>query len=450
MIIKKILSACMAMTIICGAVTASPLSVRNYSLTASAEVDWKGDEYTEGTYESLIYWKYADYVKITACDESAEGELVIPSEIEGLPVTTIAAYAFEGCSGLTLVTIPDSVTDIGAFAFYNCSGLTSVTIPDGVTCIYKYTFAQCKSLKSIRIPDSVTSIREWTFYNCQNLESITIPHNVTSIDDLAFYKCTSLASITIPDSVASIGGGVFWDTPWLESRKSENPLVIINGILIDGVICSGDVVIPDSVISIAEGAFYGCTELTGITIPDSVTSIGNYAFSDCCLTSVSIPAGVANIGKGAFRYCPDLTSVTIKNPDCKINNNSETISNGYVGDHDAYYTGVICGYDNSTAQDYAEKYGCKFESLGGAPEYKLGDTNDDGAVDAGDASVILALYAKLSTSSYAIPTEKEKAVCDVNEDGSIDAADASIVLSYYAYVSTSGGMLSLEEFMSSK
>ncbi|MDE6775588.1 MAG: leucine-rich repeat domain-containing protein, partial [Ruminococcus sp.] len=58
---------------------------------------------------------------MSGCDESAE-KVVIPSEIDGLPVTGIGDYAFFDCSGLTSVTIPDSVISIGESAFGDCSG----------------------------------------------------------------------------------------------------------------------------------------------------------------------------------------------------------------------------------------------------------------------------------------------------------------------------------------
>ena len=64
----------------------------------------------------------------------------------------ICDRAFADCSGLTSVTIPNSVTSIGTYAFYRCSGLTSVTIPNSVTSIGKYAFGNCSSLKSIIIP----------------------------------------------------------------------------------------------------------------------------------------------------------------------------------------------------------------------------------------------------------------------------------------------------------
>lgn len=120
--LKKILAGVLACCVIGGTLPyADEKTVDNSVITASAA------DYTEGTYEHLTYKNYGDYIEISSCDKSAES-VVIPSEIYGVPVTSIGTSAFEDCTGLTSVTIPDSVTSIGYDAFYDCTGLKKIAI----------------------------------------------------------------------------------------------------------------------------------------------------------------------------------------------------------------------------------------------------------------------------------------------------------------------------------
>lgn len=154
------------------------------------------------------------------------GENSIPNKANavkvdiGNTVTSIESRAFEGCSGLTSITIPDGVTSIGYSAFYNCFGLTSITIPNGVTSIEGSTFAGCSRLTSIMIPAAVISIGSRAFYQCVGLVSVSIPDSVTSIGDSAFSSCRSLTSITIPDGVTNIGYSAFFSCAALSSITS--------------------------------------------------------------------------------------------------------------------------------------------------------------------------------------------------------------------------------------
>ena len=116
----------------------------------------------------------------------------------------IGDYAFEYCSGLTSVTIPNSVTSIGAEAFAICSGLTSVTIPNSVTSIGASAFYNCSGLTLVTIGNNVTSIGDYAFRGCSSLTSVTIPNSVTSIGDYAFYNC-NLKNLIIGTGVLSIG-----------------------------------------------------------------------------------------------------------------------------------------------------------------------------------------------------------------------------------------------------
>ena len=149
-------------------------------------------------------------------DITTSDEVVIPNTYnDGTNgehhVTRVGNGAFDGCSSLKSITIPNSVTSIGSWAFADCSSLKSITIPSSVTSIGSAAFFSCSSLKSITIPNSVTSIDGTTFSSCISLTSVTIPNSVTSIGSAAFFSCSSLKSITIPNSVTSIGNSAFRD-----------------------------------------------------------------------------------------------------------------------------------------------------------------------------------------------------------------------------------------------
>ena len=165
---------------------------------------------TESPNHEMLSYEIGDAgVTITDCDTAAEGDLAIPAEIEGLPVTSIGDNAFAGCKSLTSIALPGGVISIGRNAFQACTGLTSINIPESVTSIGSYGFINCFSLTSITIPEGVTSIEDWTFLQCGSLTSITIPEGVTSIGGRAFQSCRSLTSVTIPESVNFIEGGAF-------------------------------------------------------------------------------------------------------------------------------------------------------------------------------------------------------------------------------------------------
>ena len=246
-------------------------------------------------------------------------------------VTEIKTGAFSYCRDMASVTIPNSVTSIGAAAFQMC-GIISLTIPNSVTSIGENAFTYCSLITSISIGNSVESIGRAAFAWCRGLTSIYIPSSVTSIGERAFCGCTGLTSVSIPNSVISIGKEAFYNVnnivysgslegaPW--GAKSRNGYV--NGYLIysdaamtilKGCLSSatGELVIPTSVTSIENYAFYYCSGLTSIYIPSSVTNIGEGAFYYCnSLTSVTIPDSVASIGDMAFFDCSSLTLITCR------------------------------------------------------------------------------------------------------------------------------------------
>lgn len=301
------------------------------------------------------------------------GAVIIPPFLEymgGKMVTDIGSSAFESCTGLTSVTIPQSVVSIGSAAFFYCTSLTNVTIPDSVASIGSSVFSGCIGLTSITIPDSVGSIGGYTFgecsaltnivigngvnsigeelfYGCSNMTDVTIPASVFSIEDAAFSGCTGLTNVLIGSNVASIGVAAFSGCSGLTSVTIPasvgsielhafggctglTAIIVddgnavyrsLNGVLFDISLAilnqcpggkAGNYTIPVSVISIGDSAFQGCAGLTNVVIGNSVASIGKRSFSYCTgLTNVVIGSSVASIGKDAFYGCTGLTSVMI-------------------------------------------------------------------------------------------------------------------------------------------
>jgi hypothetical protein len=117
--------------------------------------------------------------------------------------------AFDGCTGLTSVTIPDSVTTIEDIAFGACTGLTTVTIPNSVNTVGELAFAGCTGLTSVIFGSSVTTVGDAAFSNCTGLTGITIPASVISIGDRAFQYCTSLTRVYFRGGAPSAGAEVF-------------------------------------------------------------------------------------------------------------------------------------------------------------------------------------------------------------------------------------------------
>ncbi len=245
-----------------------------------------GAYYTERNYEYIVENSEAT---ITYCDRSISGDVVIPDTLEGYPVTSIGSGAFYGCTGLTSVTIPNSVTSIGSDAFNDCTGLASIKIPDSVSSIGRDAFSGTAWFNAQPFGD-VYAGKVYYKYKGTMLKntSVVIKSGTKGIAESAFFYCDGLTSITIPDSVTNIGDSAFFA-------------------------CSGltSIAIPEGVTSIGHVAFMSCFALKSITIPDSVTRIGEDAFCNCLtLTSVTIGNGVKTIPNNAFEYCP-LTTIKI-------------------------------------------------------------------------------------------------------------------------------------------
>ena len=205
-------------------------------------------------------------------------------------VTRVGDYAFDR-SGLTSVTIPDSVISIGESAFSGCLNLTSVTIPNNVTTIEEYAF-DSSGLTSVIIGNSVTTIGSYAFYNCLFTE-LNIPDSVENLGGFVFSWCPNLKN-------ATIGKNHAFDTSLfdgcqnlinIKANENNENYSSIDGVLFDKNLTvlydypqgrkNDTYNIPDTVITIGWEAFNNCISLTQIIIPSSVTSISRWAFDGC-------------------------------------------------------------------------------------------------------------------------------------------------------------------------
>ncbi len=265
------------------------------------------------TQDATLYaqWKDIDAVfeydsatqtyTLTSSGNGVTGAVTIPSTYRGKNVVAVAGNAFSDKTGITSVTIPDTVKTIGDSAFRGCTALNAMTFSGtaGLTSIGKEAFRDT-ALTSVSIPSSVTSIGDAAFAE-SSLTSIVIPNTVTSLGGGMFYNCTSLTAVTLPEN-ASVTSLASYDFGGTEGERG----------FFEGCSSLTSVTTPANITNIGNCAFKNCTELTGVTYGGAVTSIGKEAFCGCSkLTAATVPAGVTEVSEGAFSSS-GITSVNFE------------------------------------------------------------------------------------------------------------------------------------------
>ena len=212
------------------------------------------------------------------------GDIVIPDEYEGLPVTAIAANAFDVVTKaqlkgvITSVKIADSVTEIRTNAFTQCEALASVTLGKNVKKMGGWIFKDCLALKSVILPEGLEEIGDSTFRNC-GITSLTIPSTVTTLGNGVFYNADGLTGeFVIPDSVTTIGPDLFRNASNITSVKLPAGLKEIPDMMFGGCDNLETLILPETVESIGAQNFYKCSKLKTLYLGENVCVLGGYLF----------------------------------------------------------------------------------------------------------------------------------------------------------------------------
>lgn len=326
------------------------------------------------TYGDYTYTVTNNEITIDKFNSTTATEAIIPSEINGIPVTTIAYRSFYD-KNVEKIVIPDSVTTIEYHAFVNCDEVKELTIGTGVKTLeahafwdlekletiyynavnvpdYTYHYSVCSPFYNLGIAtpngvslifgDAVEHIPAYFMFVGKNLykpkvSSITIGKNVKSIGNNAFADCTYLTSV-YTDSVAHWCSISF-------ATESSNPLyhaknLYINGSLLKNLIipagftnigdytfynatCITSLSVPNTVTVIDQGAFSGCSGLTGVSFSNTLTTIGASAFFRCSgITGIYLPNSVVTIGGSAFAGCSSIKNISLPTGITTIESNS--------------------------------------------------------------------------------------------------------------------------------
>ena len=223
--------------------------------------------------------------------QTPTGNLIIPTSVSNsgssYQVVAIGDNAFNSCSGLLSVSIPNTITTIGNNSFMGCTALTSLSIPNSVTLIGVGSFQGCSGLQSINLGTAVSTIGNVAFEGCSSVTSLSIPNSVTLLGNWAFCNCTSLDSLYIGTSVTYILQNTFAGTNNVRylhyNARNANAYYLSAGQYHSSLPINSltQLVVGDSVVSLQQYAFYGAASLDTVYLGRSLETVNISAFSGC-------------------------------------------------------------------------------------------------------------------------------------------------------------------------
>lgn len=294
-------------------------------------------------------------------DGELDSDVVIPATyndtIHGEHQVTNIKY-FGNCDNVLCVSLPNTITTIEEGAFQWCSGLTQINIPNSVRSIGKEAF-RGTALAQVTIPESVETIGKSAFLQCANLSSVEMKCEVDKLPDKMFSGCSLLTSVLLPNTLEDMGNSVFSDCSSLETIS-----------------------LPSGITTIGYGAFFGCSSLERVEFSSELKTIGENAFEGCrSLNDISLPSLVKEVKKESFKNCNNLKTVVLGEGVKAIGEDAFE----FVPIENVHFGGSISSWVQINGLEYLMKNDCT-----GAGQIKLyfeDSTEPIGIVDLSDSTI---------------------------------------------------------------
>lgn len=269
--------------------------------------------------------------------EHYSGDVIVPSSVEheGIEylVSGISNWAFENCSEITNISMPQSIKEIGESAFAGCSQLSHLSFPDSIKYLEICVCYGCEKLCSLHLPSGIQGIGRSAFNGCKSLEEFVVPDSVKEIDGMVFKNCSNLKKIYWGKSVKKVGSDLFTGcysfgevyisdiSKWCKTEfasETANPLykqgvagggikLFLNSEMVDTLF------VPNDIDVVRKYTFYGYTWLKSIKFPESDVKVEDNAFSECRqLKSVYFGESTIRLGNQVFNHCEDIQYVVSK------------------------------------------------------------------------------------------------------------------------------------------
>lgn len=227
-------------------------------------------------------------------------------------VTAIEARAFENCEDLQEIKLSNSLRQIGNGAFMG-TGLTSITLPNSITTVVDSLFLNCENLSTVNMPNDTKTIGKAAFYGCSSLIMEALPSQLETIKDFAFSK-SGITDIRIPKTITSMGNRVFESCAQLDSVFFDNEFSLSTLPDYSFLSCrrlKGFKLSPLTT-KIGMGTFQGCNSIKQLILEEGIKEINSNAFYECVgIESIMLPKTTERLGNNAFGGCNNIKQITI-------------------------------------------------------------------------------------------------------------------------------------------